>query len=402
VCLEGLKGEQAVYSTAAAVAVSTEEGPNRGRGSCYTQNAEGGWFRSRDTAITPVMEGLAPIQADSVVAVLLQLTHTEEDDVPPSAPHAKAGARKPVFHLIKEQIPTTIPARMTEQDCLRLAEAKAGKAGRYALEQSVAELDGLHLTREDICSLTHATHAVAPTAVHMYFRLIAARQGRKKVCYLNDLFQDDLLHYSGHKAFEPHWVPRVRPDLIKVDFLMLPMVPEGSQWVLVVVAVAEQSMRYYEFEPLDTTTKHATAQHRERLTGKRRKAVKATRAILAEVFKEEPMGGWHVEYPDTPKQQDRGDSGIFAMQVALAVTEYGRPEVEFGQHLMVELRRLCQLELLCGQLLRRNGVDKERKIRQFYPTEEPTEPDDGLGDKAGRMTRMLREHDAALRQAEEE
>jgi hypothetical protein len=69
--------------------------------------------------------------------------------------------------------------------------------------------------------------------------------------------------------------------------------------------------------------------------------VKATRAILTEVFKEEPLGGWHVEYPDTPKQQDKGDSGIFAMQVALAVTEYGRPEVEFGQHLMVELRRLC-------------------------------------------------------------
>jgi hypothetical protein len=135
------------------------------------------------------------------------------------------------------------------------------------------------------------------------------------------------------------------------------------------------------------------AQHRERLAVKRRKAVKATNAILTQVFK----------YPDTPKQQDRGDSGIFAMQVALAVTEYGRPEVEFGQHLMVELRRLCQLELLCGQLLRRNGVDKERKIRQFDPPEETTdEPDDGLGDRAGYIARMTREFDAAFRKAEEE
>jgi hypothetical protein len=91
--------------------------PNRGRGSCYTQNA-GAVGSGRDTAITPVMEGLA------------QST---------SGPQAKAGARKPVFHLIKEQIPTTIPVRMTEQDCRRLAEAKDGKAGRYALEQSVAE-----------------------------------------------------------------------------------------------------------------------------------------------------------------------------------------------------------------------------------------------------------------------
>ncbi|PWW77769.1 cysteine proteinase [Tuber magnatum] len=182
--------------------------------------------------------------------------------------------------------------------------------------------------------------------INFYMNLICERanssfpNGPKKIFAHNTYFWPKLKD-GGYKAVA-RWARRAKcggEDLLKLDYLLMPVHVGGNHWCLAVANFKQKRFEYYDSLGGKFTPESRPGPYK----------------LMREYMREETGGRFNdtdwVDYamPGAPQQRNMNDCGVFALKSAEVLTRSGRLDFTASDIPLVRSRML--VEILEGQLL---------------------------------------------------
>ncbi|KAG0642036.1 hypothetical protein HOY80DRAFT_1008144 [Tuber brumale] len=239
----------------------------------------------------------------------------------------------------KEVIPPLDPARKEK------VEKTFAEVSRPGLNKTYITKWNIPITNRDFERLK-PNQWLNDEIINFYMNLICERtnnsfpNGPKKIFAHNTYFWPKLKD-GGHKAVA-RWARRAKcggEDLLKLDYLLMPVHVGGNHWCLAVVNFKQKRFEYYDS-----------------LGGKFTPGSRPGPYKMMREYMHDETGGkfkdtdW-VDYamPGAPQQRNMNDCGVFALKSAEVLTRSGRLDFTAGDIPLVRSRML--VEILEGQLL---------------------------------------------------
>ncbi|KAL1409674.1 hypothetical protein Q8F55_003670 [Vanrija albida] len=174
-----------------------------------------------------------------------------------------------------------------------------------------------------------------------------AKLDKRPLHCMNTFFFEKLSSVGYTEAKLARWTKRLKLDIFALDKLLIPINHDNSHWVCAVINFKQRRIEYY-----DSLTD----------PDRRYKVFKTLRGYLESEHKEKKgspfdLSNWRDQFdPNTPKQNNFTDCGVFACQT-LESTARGRDLIkekfEFNGNDMAFFRRLMLVEIASGELGKR-------------------------------------------------
>ncbi|RPB05888.1 cysteine proteinase [Choiromyces venosus 120613-1] len=239
----------------------------------------------------------------------------------------------------KEVIPVLDPARKEK------AEKTFAEVSRPGLNKTYITKWNIPITNRDFERL-RPNQWLNDEIINFYMNLICERanslfpNGPKKIFAHNTYFWPKLKS-GGHKAVA-RWARRAKcggEDLLKLDYLLMPVHVGGNHWCLAMVNFKQRRFEYYDSLGGKFTPESRPAPYK----------------MMREYMRDETGGKFNdtdwVDYamPGAPQQKNMNDCGVFTLKSAEVLTRNGRLDFTANDIPLVRSRML--VEILEGQLL---------------------------------------------------
>ncbi|WOO79693.1 Sentrin-specific protease [Vanrija pseudolonga] len=239
---------------------------------------------------------------------------------------------------VKERLQPRIPDDVTPQQAAIIRDRFSDRSFAATLGSAELSSSSLQRLKPDVW--------LNDEVINFYVELINTRakdDGRPLHC-LNTFFYEKLsvAGYAGAKL--ARWTKRMKLDIFALDKLLIPINHGNSHWVCAVINFKQRRIEYYD----------SLAD-----SGRRYEVFKTLRGYLQSEHQEKKgssfdLRKWEDQFdPDTPKQNNYTDCGVFACQT-LESTARGRDLVkqkfEFDGDNMAFFRRLMVVEIASGAL----------------------------------------------------